>query len=86
MSGFASIRSLARRISDHVSFGKSPDRSRADEIPSKVMELDNSSSDNLRLFEGASDTLSLASSMSVDHSCMGEEADILDDSSEMDVT
>ena len=50
------------------------------------VELKNSSSGSLRLFEGASDTLSLASSMSIDHSCMGEEADTLDDSCEMDVT
>jgi hypothetical protein len=50
------------------------------------MELENSSSGSLRLFEGASDTLSLASSMSIDHSGMGEKADTLDDSGEMDVT
>src|SRR5438045_2133550 len=86
MSGLASMRSLARRIKDHVSVGESSDRSYGDEIPSRVMELKNSSSGSLRLFEGASDTLSLASSMSIDHSCMGEEADTLDDSCEMDVT
>jgi hypothetical protein len=79
------MRSLARLSKDLVSFGKSSDRSYADEIPSKVMEWENASCGSLRLFEGISDTLSLASSMSIDHSCVGQEADTLDDPCEMDV-
>jgi hypothetical protein len=69
ISGFASLRSLARRIRmDRVTKASSEDQSRND-VPSSVMQLDTSSKNSLRLFGRFSmSSLSVASSRRTDTS------------------
>ena len=66
LSGFASLRSLARRIKR----GESPaERNSADDLPSSVMKWNRSSS-SLQLFGRLSSRLSVASSLKTDSSRM----------------
>jgi hypothetical protein len=69
ISGFASLRSLARRIRmDRVTKASSEDQSRND-VPSSVMQWDTSSKNSLRLFGRFSmSSLSVASSRRTDTS------------------
>jgi hypothetical protein len=70
ISGFASLRSLARRIRTPQTARMSPDRKSADDLPSRMMKWNKSSSHSLRLFGLFSSRLSIASSAMTDTSQM----------------
>jgi hypothetical protein len=70
ISGFASLRSLARRIQAPQTARMSSDRKSVDDLPSGMMQWNKSSSHSLRLFGLFSSRLSIASSAMTDTSQM----------------
>jgi hypothetical protein len=70
ISGFTSLRSLARRIRMPQTARMSSDRKSVDDLPSGMMQWNKSSSHSLRLFGLFSSRLSIASSAMTDTSQM----------------